>query len=280
MQEGAFEEMETLWPYGGLTVRASERRLGEGKLTLTEQSFLFEAKSAEMIGFDFPALRLIRLVDPNSLEVVYSIQGELRNASFRVKCTFPDGTERDDLPSKEDPYRMSLFRAITGGVVARFLADHSGAKAENLIRMTDEKFEARYKDLRTNIELFPSKRELDDGVFWDEDLKRKSLEEAEREPSIWEDPERMRLFYTGTNPSMTLDNAFEKLDMLQEDWVNGRISPVQRAKVVALDYLIDTRQFDLGYLGVDGETPQVWKDGAERLMKLENELGVNVLSYV
>jgi hypothetical protein len=146
--------------------------------------------------------------------------------------------------------------------------------------MTDEKFEARYKDLRTNIELFPSKRELDDGVFWDEDLKRKSLEEAEREPSIWEDPERMRLFYTGTNPSMTLDNAFEKLDMLQEDWVNGRISPVQRAKVVALDYLIDTRQFDLGYLGVDGETPQVWKDGAERLMKLENELGVNVLSYV
>ena len=110
MQEGALEEMETLWPYGGFTVRASERRLGEGRLTLTEQSFLFEAKSAEMIGFDFPALRLIRLGDLNSVEVVYSIQGELRNASFRVKCTFPDGTERDELPSKEDSYRMSLLQ--------------------------------------------------------------------------------------------------------------------------------------------------------------------------
>ena len=162
MQEGAFEEMETLWPYGGFTVRASERKLGEGKLTLTEQSFLFEAKSAEMIGFDFPALRLIRLGDPNSVEVVYSIQGELRNASFRVKCTFPDGTERDDLPSKEDSYRMSLFRAITGGVVARFLADHSNAKTEGLTKMSDEKFETRCKDLQRNIELFPSKHELED----------------------------------------------------------------------------------------------------------------------
>ena len=46
MQEGALEEMETLWPYGGFTVRASERKLGEGKLTLTEQSLLFEAKMA------------------------------------------------------------------------------------------------------------------------------------------------------------------------------------------------------------------------------------------
>ena len=189
MQEGALEEMETLWPYGGFTVRASERKLGEGRLTLTEQSFLFEAKSAEIIGFDFPALRLIRLGDPNSVEVVFSIQGELRSASFRVKCTFPDGTERDDLPSKEDSYRMSVFRAITGGVVARFLADHSSARAEGLTTMTDEKFEARYSDLQTNIELFPSKRELDGGVFLDESLKQRSLEEADREPSIWEDPE-------------------------------------------------------------------------------------------
>ena len=45
MQERAYEEVETLWPYGGFTVRASERKLGEGKLTLTEQSLLFEAKT-------------------------------------------------------------------------------------------------------------------------------------------------------------------------------------------------------------------------------------------
>ena len=84
--------------------------------------------------------------------------------------------------------------------MARFLADHSSARAEGLTKMTDEKFEARYSDLQTNIELFPSKRELDGGVFLDESLKQRSLEEADREPSIWEDPERMKLFYTGTNP--------------------------------------------------------------------------------
>ena len=39
------EKVETLWPYGGFTVRAFERKLGEGKLTLTEQSLLFEAKT-------------------------------------------------------------------------------------------------------------------------------------------------------------------------------------------------------------------------------------------
>jgi hypothetical protein len=280
MQEGALEEMETLWPYGGFTVRASERKLGEGRLTLTEQSFLFEAKSAEIIGFDFPALRLIRLRDPNSAEVVYSIQGELRNASFRVICTFPDGTERDELPSKEDSYRTSLFRAITGGVVARFVSDHSSAKIEGLTKMNDEKFEARCKDLHRNIQLFPSKQELDAGVFLDDALKKQSLEEAEMEPSIWEDPERTKLFFTGTSPGMTLDNALEKLDLFQEDWVSGRISPIQRAKVVALDYLVDSRQYDLGYTGVNGEPPQVWKDGAERLVKFERQLGVDVLAYV
>ena len=278
--QGAYEDMETLWPYGGFAVRASERRLGEGRLTLTHQSFLFEAKSADMIGFDFPALRLIRLSDPNSIEVVYSIQGELRNASFKVICTFPDGMERNELPSKEDSYRTSLFRAITGGVVARFLSDHSNAKTEGLTKMSDEKFETRRKDLQRNIQLFPSKHELDAGVFLDEALKKQSIEEAEMEPSIWEDTERMRLFYTGTSPSMTLDNALEKLDMFQEDWVSGRIDPIQRVKVVALDYLVDSRQYDLGYAGADGEPPQVWKDGAEKLVKFEGQLGVNLLAYV
>ena len=46
--------METLWPYGGFTVRASERKLGEGRLTLTEQSFLFEAKSARSLDLISP----------------------------------------------------------------------------------------------------------------------------------------------------------------------------------------------------------------------------------
>jgi hypothetical protein len=270
---------ETLWPYNGFTVRARERKLGDGKLTLTEQSLLFETSGGTTIGFDFPTLRLVRLTDVHTVELAYSIQGELRSASFRVVCTFADGTERDELPLREDPYRMSLFRAITGGVLARFLADHSSTKAEGLAPMTDEKFEARIKDLERNIRLLPSKREIDDSVFWNEDLKKRSLEEGELEPSIWEDTERVKLFYMGTNPSMTLDNAFEKLDLLQEDWVNGRIDPIQRVRAVAMDYLVGRRQYELGYLGVHGESPEVWKDGAERLVQFEKRLGVNLSSY-
>ena len=136
---------------------------------------------------------------------------------------------------------MSLLRAITGGVVARFLADHSNARTEGLSKMADEKFEARIKDLRANIALFPDKKQFEDNVWWDEELRKRSLEAAESEPAIWDDPYRDRLFYTGTNPRMTVDNAFEKLDILQEDWVNGRLNPLQRAKCVAMDYAIEMR---------------------------------------
>ena len=271
--------METLWPYGGFKVRAFERKLGEGTLTLTEQSLLFEAKTGETIGFDFPTLRLIRLKDVYAIEVAYSIQGELRNASWRVVCTFLDGTERDVLPLEEDQYRMSLLRAITGGVVARFLADYSNANLEGLTRMTDEKFEARIKDLDRNISLFPSKREIDDGVFWDDGLRKRSLEEAELETSIWEDPDRARLFYTGTNPSMTLDNAIEKIDLLQEDWVNGRLNPVQRAKSVAKDHKIKMRHAEMGYVDNRGGSPESWKAGAEKLVGFEKKLNVDILQY-
>jgi hypothetical protein len=218
------------------------------------------------------------LKEVHTVEVAYSIQGELRNASFRVVCTFADGTEREELPSSEDPYRMSLLRAITGGVVARFLADHSNARVEDLTRMSDRHFEARIKDLERNISLFPSKREMDDGVFWDEGLRKQSLEAAELEPSVWEDPDRVRLFYTGTNPSMTVDNAFEKLDIMQEDWVNRRMGPLQRAKCVAMDYAIKIRMSELGYVDQRGGSPESWKASAEKLAKFEKvRLGVDIL---
>jgi len=274
------EKVETLWPYGGFTVRAFERKLGEGKLTLTEQSLLFEPKDGSAIGFDFPNLRLIRLVDFQTVELAYSIQGELRKISLRVLCTFPDGTERDELPSRDEPYRMSLLRAITGGVVARFLADHCSAKTEGLNNMTDEKIEARIKDLQTNVALFPDKKQFEDDVWWDEELRKRSLEAAELEPAIWDDPYRDRLFYTGTNPRMTIDNAFEKLDLLQEDWVNGRLDPRQRARCVAVDYQVERRQNELGYLGVNGEPTTIWNDVAERLAQNEKRLGVDILKFL
>jgi hypothetical protein len=279
LQERVQEKVETLWPYGGFTVRAFERRLGEGKLTLTGQSMLFEAKSGEKLGFDLLTLRLIRLKEVHTLDVAYSIQGELRNVSLRVVCTFTDGTEREELPPDDDPYRMSLLRSITGGVVARFLADHSDATIEGLARMSDEKFEARIEDLERNIALFPSKREMDDGVFWDENLRQKSLEAAGLEPLVWEDPERVRLFYTGTNPSMTVDNAFEKLDLLQEYWISGRLNPIQRARSVAMDYRVKMRHVEMGYTDDRGGSPETWKASAERLVRFEKNQSVDILRY-
>src|SRR6202007_2442016 len=106
MQQGTREKAETLWPYGGFSVRALDRKLGEGKLTLTRQSLLFEPKDGSAIGFDLANLRLIRLGDVHIVELAYSIQGELRSISLRVLCTFPDGTERDELPSRDEPHRM------------------------------------------------------------------------------------------------------------------------------------------------------------------------------
>jgi hypothetical protein len=278
LQEPVNEKVETLWPYGGFTVRAFARKLGDGKLTLTEQSLLFEAKTGETMGFDLPTLRLVRLKDIHNLEVAYSIQGELRNASLRIVCTFTDGTERDDLPPENDPYRMSLFRAITGGVVARFLVDHASAREEGLSKMADGKFRERTEDIERNLSLFPDKKQYDDNVWWDDDLKRRSLEAADSEPKIWDDPYRDKLFFTGTNPRMTTDNAFEKLDILQEDWVNGRINAIQRAKCVAMDYAIEMRMSEMGYTDNRGGSAEDWKVSAEKLARFEKtRLGVDIL---
>jgi hypothetical protein len=211
--------------------------------------------------------------------VTYSIQGELRNSSCRVVCTFPDGTERDELPSEEDPYRMSLFRAITGGVVTRFLADHSNAKVEGLTRMTDEKFDARIKNLRENILLFPDEKQYKDEVWWDEDLRKRTMEASESESQVWDDSSAVRLLSLGTNPSATVGNAFEKLDLLQEDWVNGKLSPVQRAKCVAMDYRIKIKMAEMGYTDEQGGSPESWKLSADKLAGFEkSRLGVDVLN--
>ena len=279
MQEGAFEEMETLWPDGGFAVRAFERKLGEGKLTLTDQSLIFESKSGASLGFDFANLRLIRLLDVLNVEVAFSVQGDIRSAQFRVVCTFTDGTERESLPMEDDSYRMSLFRAITGGVLVRFLGDHAKAREEGLTRMTDEKFESRVKDLERNLAIFPDKKQYEEDAWSNDDLKKRSLEAAESEPKIWDDPYRNKLFYTGTNPSMTVDNAFEKLDILQEDWVNGRLSALQRAKCVAMDYKIEMRQFEMGYEDKKGG-PDTWKAAAEKLVKFEERAGLDLLQFV
>ena len=279
MQETTDGRVKTLWPYDGFTVRAIEKRLGEGRLTLTQQSLVFEAKNDSSIGFDLPGLRLIRLQDVHTVELAYSVQGEVRTLSLRVVCTFPNGSEREELPSRDDPKRMSLFRAITGGVVARFLADHTNARVEGLTRMTDEKFETRMKDLERNIKLFPDREQFEVDIWQDGDLRKRTLEAAKLEPQIWEDFRRERLPDMGATPSITVDNSFAKLDLLLEEWVNGRISPLQRAESVAMSYEVDMRMYEKDYPDGRGGSSETWKRTTEKLIQFEKVLGVDILSF-
>jgi hypothetical protein len=78
---------------------------------------------------------------------------------------------------------------------------------------------------------------------------------------------------------MTVDNAFEKLDILQEDWVNGRLSPDQRAKCVAMDYKIELRNAEMGYSDKQGGSPESWRQSASRLLEFERRLGVSVEKF-
>jgi hypothetical protein len=78
---------------------------------------------------------------------------------------------------------------------------------------------------------------------------------------------------------MTVDNAFEKLDILQDDWVNGRLSPPQRAKSVAMDYRLGLRMSEMGYTDDQGGSPESWKASADKLLRFERtRFGVDILN--
>ena len=132
--------------------------------------------------------------------------------------------------------------------------------------------------METNIRLFPDKKQYGDEVWWDEELRKRTAEAAEPEPQIWDDPYRDKLLTTGANPSATVENAFEKLDILQDDWVNGRLSPLQRAKCVAMDYLVEARMAEMVYVDGKGGSPESWKSSAEKLAQFEKmRLNVDIL---
>jgi hypothetical protein len=269
---------ETLWPYRGFNVRAFEKRLGEGRLTLKGQSLLFEGKNGSSIGFDFSVLRLIRLLDVHNVELAFSVQGELRTLSLKVVCTFYDGSETEQLPSWDNPDRMSLFRAITGGVVARSLSDHTSAKTEGLTRMTDEKFELRMEDLQRNLELFPDKKQFEDDKWLDDELRKQTLEAAKSEVPTWGFQEDIP-FDNDRTPCITVDMSFAKLGILLEDWVNGRISPLQRVRCVAMSYKIALRMYEKGYPDGRGGSADTWKKTAEKLVQFEKVLGLGIQDF-
>jgi hypothetical protein len=174
---------------------------------------------------------------------------------------------------------MSLFRAITGGVVARFLADHTNGKVEGLTRMTDEKLESRMEDLRKNLDLFPDKEQFASDKWSNDVLRKQTLEAAKSEAQIWGFQENL-LFDNQRTPCTTVDMSFAKVDVLLEDWVNGRISPLQRVRSVAMLYKIDMRMYEEGYPDGEGGPPDAWKNTAEKLGQFEMVIGLDLLHFI
>jgi hypothetical protein len=78
---------------------------------------------------------------------------------------------------------------------------------------------------------------------------------------------------------MTVDVTFAKLDVLLEDWVNGRINPLQRSKTVAWQYKIDLRMYEEGYPDGLGGPPDNWKRTAEKLLQFERAIGSDILRF-
>jgi hypothetical protein len=259
MHEQWQKDKEHLWPKAPLKPRAFEQRLGEGYLTVTDSSLIFESGQGDMIGFDLANLRVVRLVDRDSFEVLYSVQGEVKKASFRVVVTSAKS-------GKEIPTEMqkgsALTIVMTGAIVARFLSDHSGAQIEGIKKLTDQEIDSKLKRVQELIDLFPSQKELDD-------------EEA-ADNVDWEHSLHMRTH-----------DAIDELNLkifpeLAEKCAFGSISPEQRLRVIAMMAKRFQRHYDLKHLPSaeddPSRNPEWFKEDVEMYLADESLLGNN-LSY-
>jgi hypothetical protein len=281
------QNVEKLWPEPGFTVRAFERRLGEGTLTVTDQSLFFEAKGGDTLGFDLTNLRIVKLRDIHDFDVAYSISGELKSASLKVVMTsFPSGAEMESFPPWDDmsrkiPERKILFRMVTGGVAARFLADHSNARLEGLTRMSTDKFDARIEDMKRNLRWFPTKEDLDKDYWSDEQMKELDVVD-ELQSEAWNDPARVFSPHLPTLkgcPHGPTERFLDKLESFMEDWASGKLGPAQRAVADALLYIFYKIGSERAYLIDDNGSSDDWKKFAQELLTLERELGIDLVRY-
>ncbi|HEV2225559.1 MAG TPA: hypothetical protein VGR56_01995 [Nitrososphaerales archaeon] len=249
-------------PFPGITfkVNANELTMGPGTITVLENSFLFEVNDHKNFGFDFSALRLVRVIDMNSFDVAYSLQGSIQKASFSSNPRYikkNEGIEKDVTTSPLE-WTMAFWKlhTITGAVVARTLVDRGGSQSEGLAPIADVEFESLYSCMSDVIEKLPSQEEMETGK-----VDYKELDALERQ----------------------LNNILLKLT---DAWLMGNLSRQQREKFAALNYLDHLRRFELGwYHSTPSElysemTNQDYKENAEDWLTEEMKWGSNLREIV
>jgi hypothetical protein len=244
-------------PFPGTTfkVTADEISLGPGMMTVMEDSFIFEAGSHLHVGFDLNTVRLVRVRDINSFDVAYSFQGSIQKASFVTTPKYirkNEGIEKDVMT---DPlgWTMTFWRlhTITGAIVARMVADRSGAQVEGFAPITDVEFDSQFRQMSHLIGKLPPQKEIESGRADQE------LDTLERKLS---------------------DNLLG----LTDAWLRGNLSLRQREKVAALDYLDDLRRYELGWYHSTGSerhsemTNQDYRENAEDWLTEEMKWGSNL----
>jgi hypothetical protein len=251
-----------IMPFPGDTfkVNASELTLGPGTITVLENGLLFEASNHGDLGFDFNTIRLVKVTDINSFDVAYSIRGSIRKASF---VTIPKYIRKNEGIEKDvstDPlgWTMTFWKlhTITGAVVARALADRSGAKGEGFTPISDEELESQSELARELVETLPSQEEIASG-----------------NAASGEEPDDLE---------QQLTDIFLRLT---DAWLLGNLSQRQRESVAAMNYRDQLKRYEQGWSHATATkfcsrmTNLDYKENAEDWLSEESRWGSNLLEF-
>lgn len=254
--------IQSIMTFPGTTfkISANEISLGRGILTVLEDSFLFEAGNNKHVGFDFNNLRLVRAWNINSFDVAYSFQGSLQKTSFTTTPRYVRKNEGIEKDVTTDPlgWTMAFWKlhTITGAIVARMLADRSGAQREGLAPADKEEFESQVRQAEELIKRLPPQNEI---------ATRNSTNEGE------------------------LDRREEQLTgiflRLTDAWLVGDLSQQQRERVAALCYRDQLKRYELGWYHAIASrfysqmTTQDYKENAEDWLSEEKKWGSDLVGF-
>jgi hypothetical protein len=205
-------------------------------------------------------LRLVRVENINIFDVVYSLQGSIRRTSFESNPRYVKKNESVEKDVTTNPLGWSMaswkLRTVTGAVVARLLADRSGAPSEGFAPIADQDFELQIRHAVHIIGKLPSQKEIKHGGVAGQELK-----ELEKE-------------------------LVHVLLRLTDAWLKGNLSQRQREKVAALKYYDQLKRYEMGwYHSTASEfyaemTNQDYKENAEDWLTEETNWGSNLREII